>query len=371
MNITKLSIIIPAFNESRTIYSILDRIRDVNLVNGIAKEIIIVNDCSTDDTEKAAETFIAENPSLQVVYFKHEINKGKGAAIRTGGSPPRDVVAYIGRAEGAEGERPARLWLEGQGARRLSQEAGGASNVALVSVGASELRVLTLDARMGMSSVHAARLQYAGDGAPQLGEDRVVFVGGSAQWSTPMVALVPGGQPVALLPMGKEATGFGLLSLLVADGAAEATPSWIDYPNGLDPAPLAAAEVCGAARVAFVRPERAEPGAAQQLELADVGADGRVTALRTMASAPRIAFVALFGVPAAGHAPEASAHPDVASPQSSAASRTPKPSAPPKSGAKPGASATRPAGASDAPPAGWLAYATDSGLKALPLRCDR
>jgi glycosyltransferase involved in cell wall biosynthesis len=84
MNITKLSIIIPAFNESRTIYSILDRIRDVNLVNGIAKEIIIVNDCSTDDTEKAAETFIAENPSLQVVYFKHEINKGKGAAIRTG-----------------------------------------------------------------------------------------------------------------------------------------------------------------------------------------------------------------------------------------------------------------------------------------------
>lgn len=84
MNISKLSIIIPAYNEGRTIYPILDRIKDVNLVNGIAKEIIIVNDCSTDDTEKAAKTFMAENPSLRVVYFKHEVNKGKGAAIRTG-----------------------------------------------------------------------------------------------------------------------------------------------------------------------------------------------------------------------------------------------------------------------------------------------
>ena len=62
MNISKLSIIIPAYNEGRTIYPILDRIKDVNLVNGIAKEIIIVNDCSTDDTEKAAKTFMAKIP---------------------------------------------------------------------------------------------------------------------------------------------------------------------------------------------------------------------------------------------------------------------------------------------------------------------
>ena len=84
MNITKLSIIIPAYNEDRTIHLILDRIKDVNLKNGIAKEIIIVNDCSADDTEKAVENFIAANPSLEIKYLKHEVNKGKGAALRTG-----------------------------------------------------------------------------------------------------------------------------------------------------------------------------------------------------------------------------------------------------------------------------------------------
>ena len=70
MNISKLSIIIPAFNEARTIHFILDKVKGVNLINGITKEVIIVNDCSTDDTEKAIENYIAENPSLEIHYFK-------------------------------------------------------------------------------------------------------------------------------------------------------------------------------------------------------------------------------------------------------------------------------------------------------------
>jgi len=80
----KLSIIIPAYNEGRTIHLILNKVKDVNLINGIAKEIIIVNDCSTDDTERAIENYIAANPSLKIQYFKHDYNKGKGAAIHTG-----------------------------------------------------------------------------------------------------------------------------------------------------------------------------------------------------------------------------------------------------------------------------------------------
>jgi glycosyltransferase involved in cell wall biosynthesis len=84
MKITKLSIIIPAYNEGVTIHFILDKIKDVNLINDITKEIIIVNDCSTDDTEKAVQNFIATNPSLEIQYFKHDANQGKGAAIRTG-----------------------------------------------------------------------------------------------------------------------------------------------------------------------------------------------------------------------------------------------------------------------------------------------
>jgi len=83
-NLNKLSIIIPVYNEERTIHQILDLVLKVELLEGIQKELIIVNDCSTDDTEKAVQNFIATNPSLEIQYFKHDANQGKGAALRTG-----------------------------------------------------------------------------------------------------------------------------------------------------------------------------------------------------------------------------------------------------------------------------------------------
>jgi glycosyltransferase involved in cell wall biosynthesis len=84
MNISKLSIVIPAYNEARTIHFILDKIKKVSLVNDIAKEVIIVNDCSTDDTESSILNYIEQNKDLSIVYYKHEFNKGKGAALHTG-----------------------------------------------------------------------------------------------------------------------------------------------------------------------------------------------------------------------------------------------------------------------------------------------
>ena len=84
MKIEKLSIIIPAFNEGRTIHLILNKIKAVQLINDIKKEIIIVNDCSTDDTESAILSYKTNNPELEINYFKHEINSGKGAALHTG-----------------------------------------------------------------------------------------------------------------------------------------------------------------------------------------------------------------------------------------------------------------------------------------------
>ena len=84
MILKKLSIIIPAYNEARTIHLILDKVKAVSLLNEINKELIIVNDCSTDDTEQAINNYIALNPDLNIQYLKHEVNKGKGAAIHTG-----------------------------------------------------------------------------------------------------------------------------------------------------------------------------------------------------------------------------------------------------------------------------------------------
>ncbi|MGF7073335.1 glycosyltransferase family 2 protein [Mucilaginibacter sp. R-33] len=84
MTIQKLSIIIPAYNEGNTIHLILDKIKEVNLINNIEKEVIIVNDCSKDDTEAAIYKYKLANPEVNIQYFKHEVNKGKGAALHTG-----------------------------------------------------------------------------------------------------------------------------------------------------------------------------------------------------------------------------------------------------------------------------------------------
>lgn len=81
---SKLSIVIPAYNEGATIHLILDKIKAVQLINGIEKEIIIVNDCSKDNTEESIHNYIASNSSLNIRYLKHEVNKGKGAALHTG-----------------------------------------------------------------------------------------------------------------------------------------------------------------------------------------------------------------------------------------------------------------------------------------------
>ncbi len=84
MNLNKLSVIIPAYNEGPTIHLILNNLKSVSLENNIKKEIIIVNDFSNDDTEEAVLKYIANNPELDIQYFKHEVNKGKGAALHTG-----------------------------------------------------------------------------------------------------------------------------------------------------------------------------------------------------------------------------------------------------------------------------------------------
>jgi glycosyltransferase involved in cell wall biosynthesis len=84
MKISKLSIIIPAYNEEATIHHILNKIKKAKLVNNIEKEIIIVNDCSKDKTKEAIEKYIKENPDININYFEHVVNKGKGAALHTG-----------------------------------------------------------------------------------------------------------------------------------------------------------------------------------------------------------------------------------------------------------------------------------------------
>ena len=79
-----LSIIIPAYNEAKTIHLILDKIKAVHLMQGVEKELIVINDCSTDGTAEALANYQKNNPGFPFRCLHHEVNQGKGAALHTG-----------------------------------------------------------------------------------------------------------------------------------------------------------------------------------------------------------------------------------------------------------------------------------------------
>ncbi|AQG78113.1 glycosyltransferase family 2 protein [Spirosoma montaniterrae] len=80
----KLSVIVPAYNEERTINTILQRVANVKLLDDTKLELIVVNDCSTDRTAEQILAYRQANPTVCVLYLEHNINRGKGYAIRTG-----------------------------------------------------------------------------------------------------------------------------------------------------------------------------------------------------------------------------------------------------------------------------------------------
>ena len=96
--IKTISIVIPAYNEARTIHLILDKINAVVLDDNLEKEIIIVNDCSTDETVSAVEKYMVQSP-MKITLFSQEINKGKGAALHKGIELAQGEVVLIQDAD--------------------------------------------------------------------------------------------------------------------------------------------------------------------------------------------------------------------------------------------------------------------------------
>lgn len=80
----KLSIVIPAYNEERTILALLEKVAEVNLIGNIDKELVIIDDCSTDNTMVQVNEFTSTHSNIPVAIFSQIKNKGKGAAIRKG-----------------------------------------------------------------------------------------------------------------------------------------------------------------------------------------------------------------------------------------------------------------------------------------------
>ena len=91
----KLSVVIPVYNEAATISKIVDLVRSVDA--GMEKEILLVDDCSRDGTREVLEKMGRYNADLKVLF--HEVNRGKGAALRTGFAAATGDVVLIQDAD--------------------------------------------------------------------------------------------------------------------------------------------------------------------------------------------------------------------------------------------------------------------------------
>jgi hypothetical protein len=190
-----------------------------------------------------------------------------------------DVVAYLAAKKTTEGlTTHAWIAIDDLVPGVLSEEGSGASAVTLARRGEEAVAVY-LDARMAMTPVHARLVTWSGAGAT-LGKDAVLFIAGSPERRTAAVVGVPAsGDAFALLPVAGD-TDFGMAAIPIhSEPKDDVHAVWSLYPNGLDPALIAATAGAPVVRIARVRPLDPKPDSARVLELGQLDPAGAFTSL--------------------------------------------------------------------------------------------
>jgi hypothetical protein len=206
------------------------------------------------------------------------------------------AVAFLDMRRTTEGDMlQAFIALDERDPVRLSEDGAGATTLRFLQRGDRPVAVY-LDTRTAMVPVHARPVWLDG-GNLALGDDAVVFVGGPPERGIDLTVASAGPKGFALVPMPRETADFGMAALPIEDPPNEPVPAvWSRYPNGLDPAPIAAvaAHDGKSAFVARVRPRHQEPGSPRILELGRLDATGAFSSLGEIADGKAVTDIAII-----------------------------------------------------------------------------
>jgi hypothetical protein len=204
------------------------------------------------------------------------------------------VVAFLAERKTTEGAlTEAYAVIDEAPPVLISEEGSGATSVTL-SPRDTDVLAMMIDARTAMTPVHARTLSVSGDGHLVVGADAVVFVGGTSERRTAGVLATPRkGRAFGLVPIAGE-EGFGMAAIAIDDEPRVDEPThWSLYPNGLDPAPIAATVQSSPIRIARVRPLDARPDSARVIELGQLGDAGAFDSLGFLSTTGPIANLAV------------------------------------------------------------------------------
>jgi hypothetical protein len=203
------------------------------------------------------------------------------------------VVGYLASRQTSEGW-VSEAWMiaDDEPPVRISEDGSGATSVSFAPRGASVVAI-SIDARTALTAMHARIVSF--EGHAKLGEDVVAFIGGPGDRRTrAALALAENGAGWSLLPIAKDVGQFGLALVRLDDPPRLDEPvQWSMYPNGLDPAPVAAVAASDRTWVARVRPKTSEPASAHVLEVGSIDAAGAFQPRDVVPTAGNPADVAL------------------------------------------------------------------------------
>jgi hypothetical protein len=206
------------------------------------------------------------------------------------------VVAFLDMRRTTEGDMlQAFIALDERDPVRLSDDGAGATTLHFLPRGDTPVAVY-LDARTAMVPIHARPVSMNGNDLA-LGNDSVIFVGGAPERGIDFTVARAGAKSFAFVPMPRETTDFGMATLVIEDPPKDdVSASWSRYPNGLDPAPIAAAPARDgtSAWIVRTRPRQKEPGSPRILELGRVDATGSFTALGEIAPGKGVTDLAVI-----------------------------------------------------------------------------